>query len=85
MDISTLAGLNLPQWPTSVNDIHICYLQYAIYLQHIQVLFQSFVYFDCDKSLIIPYSSTNFRSFYNVSDQTRVDFIELAELIILFH
>ena len=28
MNISTLAGLNLPQWPTSVEDIHICYLQY---------------------------------------------------------
>ena len=31
MNISTLAGLNLPQEPTSVIDIHICYLQYTIY------------------------------------------------------
>ena len=31
MNILTLAGLNLPQEPTSVKDIHICYLQYAIY------------------------------------------------------
>ena len=31
MRISTLVGLNLPQEPTSVNDIHICYLQHAIY------------------------------------------------------
>ena len=31
MNISTLAGLNLPQWPTSVKDIHICYLQYSLF------------------------------------------------------
>ena len=31
MNNSTLAGLNLPQWPTSVKDIHTCYLQYAIH------------------------------------------------------
>ena len=31
MNNSTLAGLNLPQWPTSVEDIHICYLQYTIH------------------------------------------------------
>ena len=28
MDILTPAGLNLPQEPTSVKDIHICYIQY---------------------------------------------------------
>ena len=27
----TLVGLNLPQWPTSVKDIHTFYLQYTIY------------------------------------------------------
>ena len=31
MNNSTLVGLNLPQWPTSVKDIHTCYLQYTIY------------------------------------------------------
>ena len=30
MNISTLAGLNLPQEPTSAEDIHICYLQYIL-------------------------------------------------------
>ena len=30
MNISTLAVLNLPQWPTSVEDDHICYLQYSL-------------------------------------------------------
>ena len=31
MNISTRVGLNFPQEPTSVEDIHICYLQYTNY------------------------------------------------------
>ena len=58
MNVSTLAGLNLPQWPTSAEDIHICYLQYAIYN-----IFKSFLissYSTCDIPSHPNSSSNNF-------------------------
>ena len=63
MNISTHAGLNLPQWPTSVEDIHICYLQYTIYNTSIyKSIYKTFKSF-----LIASYSTRDIPSCLNSS------------------
>ena len=60
MHIPTHVGLNFSQVPTSVEDIHICYLQYTIY--------KSFLiasYFDRDIPSRLNSSSSNFTTLVN--------------------
>ena len=64
MNNSTLVGLNLPQWPTSVKDIHTCYLQYTIYNTFKSFLIAS--YFDFDIPFCLNSSSSNLTNRANV-------------------